>query len=83
MLLLQIFLVTNPTSVQEDEGRECSFNKSLYRVLEEWRIIDSPDERGLWLAAGVSEVQNQRQVAVVDSDTGDIDDARDALLEAG
>ena len=43
-------------------------------------MVYSPDERRLRLASGVSEVQDQRQVAVVDSDAGDIDDARDALL---
>ena len=43
--------------------------------------VDSPDESRLWLAAGVSEVQNQRKIAVVDGHAGDIDDARDALLQ--
>lgn len=44
------------------------------------KVSNSPDERRLGLASGVAEVQNQRKVAVVDSDTGDINDARDALL---
>ena len=39
-----------------------------------------PDEGGLRLALGVAKVEDQGQVAVVDGDTGDIDDARDALL---
>lgn len=39
-----------------------------------------PDERGLGLALRVAKVEDQRQVAVVDGDAGDIDDARDALL---
>ena len=47
---------------------------------ERWEC-DSPDEGRLRLAAGVSEVQNQREISVVNGDTGDIDDARDALLE--
>jgi len=47
---------------------------------EQWEC-DSPDEGRLWLAAGVSEVQNQREISVMNGDTGDIDDARDALLE--
>ena len=42
--------------------------------------IDSPDERGLRLAARVSEVEDQGEVAVVDGDAGDVDDAGDALL---
>jgi hypothetical protein len=41
---------------------------------------DLPDEGGLRLALGVAQVQDQGQVAVVDGDAGDIDDARDALL---
>lgn len=40
-----------------------------------------PDERGLGLALRVAKVEDQGQVAVVDSDAGDIDDARNALLE--
>lgn len=39
-----------------------------------------PDEGGFGLALGVAKVKDQGQIAVVDSDTGDIDDARDALL---
>jgi hypothetical protein len=39
-----------------------------------------PDERGLGLALRVAKVEDQRQVAVVDGDAGDVDDARDALL---
>jgi hypothetical protein len=39
-----------------------------------------PDEGGLGLALGVANVEDQGQVAVVDGDAGDIDDARDALL---
>lgn len=39
-----------------------------------------PDERGLGLALGVAKVEDQGQVAVVDGDAGDVDDARDALL---
>jgi hypothetical protein len=39
-----------------------------------------PDERGLGLALGVANVEDQGQVAVVNGDAGDIDDARDALL---
>jgi hypothetical protein len=39
-----------------------------------------PDEGGLGLALGVADVEDQGQVAVVDGDAGDIDDARDALL---
>jgi hypothetical protein len=46
------------------------------RVLSE--IV--PDERGLGLALRVAKVEDQRQVAVVDGDAGDVDDARDALL---
>jgi hypothetical protein len=42
--------------------------------------VDSPNERRLWLAPGVSEVQNQRQISIVNGDAGDINDARDALL---
>ena len=41
----------------------------------------SPDEGGLGLALGVAKVQDQGQVSVVDGDAGDIDDARNALLE--
>jgi hypothetical protein len=41
----------------------------------------SPDERGLRLALGVAKVQDQGQVSIVDGDAGDIDDARNALLE--
>lgn len=40
-----------------------------------------PDEGGLGLALGVAKVEDQRQVAVVDGDAGDVDDARNALLE--
>lgn len=39
-----------------------------------------PDERGLGLALGVAQVEDQREVAVVDGDARDIDDAGDALL---
>ena len=39
-----------------------------------------PDEGGFRLALRVAKIEDQRQIAVVDSDTGDIDDARDALL---
>lgn len=39
-----------------------------------------PDERGLGLALGVAKVEDQREVAVVDGDAGDVDDAGDALL---
>lgn len=42
--------------------------------------MNSPDERWLGLASRVTEIQNQREVAVVNSDAGDIDDARNALL---
>jgi hypothetical protein len=47
------------------------------------RIIwaDSPNEGGLRLAVGVTKIQNQREVAIVNGDTGDIDDAGDALLQ--
>jgi hypothetical protein len=41
----------------------------------------SPNEGGLGLALGVAKVQDQGQVPVVDGDAGDIDDARNALLE--
>ena len=41
---------------------------------------DVPDEGGLRLALRVTQVEDQGQVAVVDGDAGDIDDARDALL---
>lgn len=40
----------------------------------------SPDEGGLWLALRIAKVQDQREVAVVDGNAGDINDARDALL---
>lgn len=43
--------------------------------------VDSPDERRLWLAAGISEVQDQGEVAVVNGHARDIDDASDALLQ--
>lgn len=43
--------------------------------------MHSPDERWLWFAAGVSEVQNKREVAVVNGHAGDINDASDALLQ--
>jgi hypothetical protein len=43
--------------------------------------MHSPNEGWLWLAAGVSEVQDQGEVAVVDGHARDIDDASDALLE--
>lgn len=39
-----------------------------------------PDERGLGLALRVAKVDDQGQVAVVDSNARDIDDARNALL---
>jgi hypothetical protein len=42
---------------------------------------DSPNERWLGLAAGVSKIQNQGEIAVVDGNAGDINDARDALLQ--
>lgn len=41
---------------------------------------EQPNEGGLRLAAGVSEVEDQRKVSVVDSDARDVDDASDALL---
>lgn len=41
----------------------------------------SPDEGRLWLATRVSKVQNQGEIAIVDGNTGDIDDAGDALLQ--
>lgn len=40
----------------------------------------SPDERGLGLALGVAEIEDQREVAIVYRDAGDIYDATDALL---
>ncbi|KAF1942045.1 RNA-binding domain-containing protein [Clathrospora elynae] len=45
--------------------------------------MDSPDERRLGLNARVTEIQDQREIAVVDGNAGDIDDARDALLVEG
>ncbi len=44
------------------------------------RLVELPDEGRLWLALGVAQVQNQGQIAVVDGDTRDVDDARNALL---
>lgn len=41
---------------------------------------EESDERWLGLALRVSKIDNERQVAVVDSDAGDIDDAGNALL---
>lgn len=45
-----------------------------------WYLDVLPDEGGLWLALRVTKVKDQGQVAIVDSDTGNIDDTRDALL---
>lgn len=42
--------------------------------------MNSPDERGLGLAVGVAKIQDQWEVSVVNSNAGDVDDARDALL---
>lgn len=42
----------------------------------------SPNEGRLGLAARVSEIQDEREIAVVDGDPGDVDDASDALLGA-
>lgn len=48
------------------------------------RIVkDSPNEGWPGLTSRVTEIQNQGQVAVVNSDTGDIDDASNALLVDG
>ena len=44
------------------------------------RLEGLPDEGGLGLALRVAKVEDQGQVAVVNGDAGDIDDARDALL---
>jgi hypothetical protein len=45
------------------------------------RWKNSPNEGGLRLAVGVTKIQNQWEVAIVNGDTGDIDDAGDALLQ--
>ena len=42
---------------------------------------DLPDERWLGLAARVPKVQNQGEIAVVNGNAGDINDAPDALLQ--
>jgi len=42
----------------------------------------SPDERRLGLAVCISEIEDQWEVAVVDGDARDVDDAGDALLVA-
>jgi hypothetical protein len=39
-----------------------------------------PDEAGPGVAAGVAQVDDQGQVAVVDGDLGEANDASDALL---
>jgi hypothetical protein len=44
---------------------------------------NSPNEGRLRLAVGVAKIQNQWEVAIVDGNTGDIDDAGDALLQTG
>lgn len=43
--------------------------------------MNSPDERWLWLAADISEIQDQRKISIMNGNPGNIDDARDALLE--
>ena len=42
--------------------------------------VDSPDERRLRLALGVTKIEDQRKVTVMDGDAGDINDTRNALL---
>jgi hypothetical protein len=43
--------------------------------------VDSPNERWLRLAAGVSKIEDQGKVSIVNGNTGDIDNAGDALLD--
>jgi hypothetical protein len=43
--------------------------------------MNSPNEGRLRLAAGVSKIQDQWEVAIVNGNAGDIDDAGDALLD--
>jgi hypothetical protein len=43
--------------------------------------VHSPNEGRFRLAVGVPKVQNQREIAIVNGNAGDIDDAGDALLD--
>lgn len=63
--------------------REESVLPSAFTALEPPARGHSPDERRPRLAARVAEIEDQREVAVVDRDAGDIDDAGNALLDGG
>jgi hypothetical protein len=43
--------------------------------------LSIPDQSGLGLTAGVSKVEDEGKVSVVDGDTGDVDETGDSLLE--
>lgn len=57
-------------TVTQEERRVCNVTVSLHRSTAIWGTfgpeLDSPDERGLRLAARVAEIEDQREVAVVD-----------------
>ena len=40
-----------------------------------------PDERWSWVTPGVAKVDDERKVTVVNGDTGNVNDARNALLD--
>ena len=64
---------TYPTPVSTSIGHQ---TPSLLLLRQE--IV--PDQRGSRVTPRVAQVYDERQVAVVDGDAGEVDDARDALL---
>jgi len=41
---------------------------------------DEANQRGLRIAAGIAEVEYQREVSIVDRDAGEVDETGDSLL---
>jgi hypothetical protein len=62
--------------------KDCTQRRGPRRWVERRSCgMNSPNKGRLRLAAGISKIQDQREVAIVNGNAGDIDDAGDALLD--